>query len=183
MKATILILVTLWLTLPQNTDRSGQPAAHDESRFDVPPPREPISDGAAKDAALLERSPYRPQVFSRDFHATKAEDEAELTRVMEYQRALLERRYDLSDRPSPVMMSGGRRAVQEGVRVRLPNGVTWEQLAGMTPDEIRERGVFPRGFLPRTPWSSSTSSSGHDSPQRRSEIWSRFSEPYDPERE
>ena len=38
--------------------------------------------------------------------------------------------------------------LQEGVRVKLPPGLTWEQLAAMSPDEIRERGLWPKGFLP-----------------------------------
>ena len=38
--------------------------------------------------------------------------------------------------------------LQEGIRVKLPPGVTWEQLAAMSPDEIRERGLWPKGFLP-----------------------------------
>ena len=54
-------------------------------------------------------------------------------------------RYDLSDRPMPgVMMSGGRKPVQDGVRVKLPAGATWDGLAAMTPDEIRERGPAAR---------------------------------------
>ncbi len=40
------------------------------------------------------------------------------------------------------------KAVQCGVRARLPAGVTWEQLAAMTPAQIKERGAFPLGFLP-----------------------------------
>ena len=47
-----------------------------------------------------------------------------------------------------VMMSGGGKPVQAGVRVKLPPGVTWESLAAMSPDEIRERGLLPEGFLP-----------------------------------
>jgi cytochrome c peroxidase len=46
------------------------------------------------------------------------------------------------------MMSGGRRSVQGGVRVKLPKGVTWDQLAAMTPDEVRAKGLLPAGFLP-----------------------------------
>jgi cytochrome c peroxidase len=38
--------------------------------------------------------------------------------------------------------------VQEGVRVRLPAGMTWERLGAMRPEEIRERDLFPKGFLP-----------------------------------
>jgi cytochrome c peroxidase len=45
------------------------------------------------------------------------------------------------------MMSGGRRAVQGSVRVKLSEGVTWTSLAEMSPQEIRERGLLPLGFL------------------------------------
>jgi cytochrome c peroxidase len=69
--------------------------------------------------------------------------------IMKRQMALLEQRYDLSDRPAEgLMMSGGGRAVQEGVRVKLPQGATWAELAEMTPEEIRTKGLWPSGFLP-----------------------------------
>ena len=68
---------------------------------------------------------------------------------MQRQQTLLEQRYDLGDQPiSGQMMSGRRKPVQGGVRVKLPAGVTWDDLAAMTPDQIRERGLFPSGFLP-----------------------------------
>jgi hypothetical protein len=46
------------------------------------------------------------------------------------------------------MMSGGHKPVQDGVRVPLPQGVTWDSLAAMTPNEIRDRGLLPAGFMP-----------------------------------
>lgn len=46
------------------------------------------------------------------------------------------------------MMSGGKKAVQEGVRAKLPKGMTWEKLAEMTPEEVREKGLWPKGFFP-----------------------------------
>src|SRR5260370_23306698 len=68
---------------------------------------------------------------------------------MQRQQALLAERYDLSNRPAPgLMMSGGRKAVQQGVRVKLPAGLTWERLAAMSPHEIRENDLFPKGFFP-----------------------------------
>ena len=76
-------------------------------------------------------------------------DQAAKPTVMQRQQALLAERYDLGNRPAPgVMMSGGRKAVQQGVRVKLPAGLTWERLAAMSPDEIREKDLFPQGFLP-----------------------------------
>ncbi len=61
---------------------------------------------------------------------------------------LLNERYDLSNRPAPgVTMSRGK-PVQEGVRVKLPAGTTWDSLAATSPDEIRGKNSFPMGFYP-----------------------------------
>jgi len=67
---------------------------------------------------------------------------------MKEQLALLQERYDLSNRPvKGVTMTRGK-PVQGGVRVKLPPGMTWEQLASMAPAEIRKRGLLPKGFVP-----------------------------------
>jgi hypothetical protein len=93
-------------------------------------------------------APYRP-LQSLPLDVVKANDEAEKPQVMANQRMVLERRYDLLNNPiRGVMMSGGRKPVQGGVRVKLAAGVIWEMLAGMSPDEIRQRGLFPPGFTP-----------------------------------
>jgi cytochrome c peroxidase len=69
-------------------------------------------------------------------------------KTMQRARAQLEERYDLGNHPvRGVTMTRGK-AVQGGVRVKLPRGVTWDQLAAMTPADIRSRGLFPKGFLP-----------------------------------
>jgi cytochrome c peroxidase len=66
----------------------------------------------------------------------------------ERQQKMLEERYDLADRPAQgVTMSRGK-PVQEGVRVKLPTGTTWEQLASMTLEEIKEKNLWPAGFYP-----------------------------------
>jgi cytochrome c peroxidase len=89
-----------------------------------------------------------PIVAEESFKAVMDRDMREKAGVMRRQQTLLESRYDLGNRPMKLMMSGGRRAVQQGVRVKLPAGMTWERLAAMNPDEIREKGLFPQGFLP-----------------------------------
>jgi len=38
--------------------------------------------------------------------------------------------------------------VQEGVRVRLPDGMTWDKLGKMSPADIRKQNNLPHGFLP-----------------------------------
>ncbi|HMJ56921.1 MAG TPA: cytochrome B6 [Polyangiaceae bacterium] len=83
-----------------------------------------------------------------DFPALMKAKIAEKDIAMTRQQALLDARYDLADRPSPdVTMSRGK-PVQQGVRVKLPTGQTWEALAEQTPEQIRAADLFPPGFLP-----------------------------------
>src|SRR6266446_8954040 len=64
------------------------------------------------------------------------------------QQELLAERYDLSNHPAAgVTMSRGK-PVQEGVRVKLPSGMTWEKLAAMSPGEIQSKNLWPAGFFP-----------------------------------
>jgi len=61
---------------------------------------------------------------------------------------LLNERYDLSDRRAPgITMSRGK-PLQEGVRAKLLPGMTWEKLTAMSPEEIRDKSLFPKGFYP-----------------------------------
>lgn len=91
---------------------------------------------------------YRPLAM-QPLSEVKANDEAMKSAVMHRQRQLLERRYDLSDRPMKgVMMSGGMKPVQDGVRVKLPKDVTWDGLASLSPAKIKEKDILPEGFLP-----------------------------------
>lgn len=91
---------------------------------------------------------YMPVVIEEDFEAIMAKDVEEKAEYMDRQMELLERRYDLSDNPADVMMSAERKYIQQGVRVKLPEGLTWEQLAEMSPAEIKEKDLLPEGFLP-----------------------------------
>src|SRR5450759_78666 len=91
---------------------------------------------------------YDPVDSKEDFASIMARMKAAKPEIMKRQMDLLNARYDLSDRPAKgVTMSRGK-AVQEGVRIRLLKGMTWEKLAAMSPDEIREKGLFPAGFFP-----------------------------------
>jgi len=87
-------------------------------------------------------------VGQQTFPEMMAKDKADKAAVMARQKELLESRYDLTPRPdNNVRMSRGK-PIQVGPAARLPQGVTWEQLAGMSSDEIRDKGLFPLGFLP-----------------------------------
>ncbi len=101
-----------------------------------------FSDSLPPDAS------YRP-LPTQPFSVVRATDEAQKPAVMRRQAELLQERYDLSDRPMPgVFMSGKRKAVQGGVRVKLPQGVTWDMLAQMSPSAIAEGEMLPPGFTP-----------------------------------
>ena len=107
-----------------------------------------ISSLAAVADPLPPDATYRP-LPTQPLEAVKAIDEADKPQVMQRQRDLLAQRYDVTDRPMQgVMMSGGRKPVQDGVRVRLSPGTAWDALAAMSPSEIRVQGLLPAGFMP-----------------------------------
>jgi cytochrome c peroxidase len=83
-----------------------------------------------------------------DFPGLMAAKIAVKPEVESRQAALLNIRYDLADHPSPTATMTRGKTTQEGVRVRLPAGLTWEALAAMSPEEIRQADVFPAGFFP-----------------------------------
>ena len=93
-------------------------------------------------------SSYMPVDIKENFATIMARMKAAKPEVMKRQMDLLTARYDLSNRPAQgVTMTRGK-ALQEGVRVKLPPGMTWEKLVATSPDEIREKDLFPQGFLP-----------------------------------
>lgn len=103
---------------------------------------------AAKEKGKEVVSSYAPVVIKEPFATTLERMKAEKPKVMARQMELLKMRYDLSNRPAKgVTMTRGK-PIQEGVRVKLPSGMTWEKLAALTPEEIKEKGLWPAGFLP-----------------------------------
>ena len=94
------------------------------------------------------KSSFSPVVIEEPFEAVRQRMTGAKDGIMARQRNLLAERYDLANRPSGDATMFRGKAVQGGVRAKLPAGVTWEQLATMTPAQIKERGAFPLGFLP-----------------------------------
>ncbi len=91
---------------------------------------------------------YSPVALTEPFDSVKARMEAAKPEIMKRQMDLLNERYDLSDRPMEGVTSGRGKPVQEGVRVKLPEGVSWKSLASMKASDIKEKGLWPKGFLP-----------------------------------
>jgi cytochrome c peroxidase len=99
-----------------------------------PPPRAPTS--------------YLPVDLKEPFAAVMQRMKAAQPAVQKRQADLLAERYDLANRAAAgVTMTRGK-PVQDGVRIKLPAGTSWAQLAGLNSNDIRERGLFPKGFLP-----------------------------------
>ena len=93
-------------------------------------------------------SSYSPVVEQETFAQTLARMQAAKPEIERRHGRLLMERYDLSDRPAQgVTMSHGK-PVQDGVRVKLPEGKSWQDLAAMSPEEIRGQKLWPKGFLP-----------------------------------
>lgn len=104
----------------------------------------------AADAQVADRAKtsYAPVAVTEPFDTTMKRMSDAKDEIMKRQMDLLAERYDLSNKPAVNAKMFRGKAVQEGVRVKLPAGVTWDDLAGMTPAEIKEKGAWPAGFFP-----------------------------------
>ena len=92
-----------------------------------------VSISTFAQSPLRGESSYSPVVIKESFEAIMARMKAAKPGVMKRQMDLLNERYDLSNRPATgVTMSRGK-PVQDGVRAKLPAGMTWERLAAMSP--------------------------------------------------
>ncbi|HEX7476093.1 MAG TPA: hypothetical protein VF318_09040, partial [Dehalococcoidales bacterium] len=98
--------------------------------------------------AAEKSSSYAPVDIKEDFQTILKRMNAEKPKLMKRQLDLLNERYDLGDRPAGDVAMFRGKPLQEGVRIKLPKGETWEKLSAMNPDEIKEKDVFPPGFLP-----------------------------------
>ena len=100
------------------------------------------------DAARAQQQ--RPSSFSpvieEPFDVVRARDKAAKAGVAAAHQRLLNERYDLSQRvDESVRMTRGK-PIPVGPTARLKPGLTWDRLGQMTPEAIREQGVFP--YLP-----------------------------------
>lgn len=93
-------------------------------------------------------SSYLPVVDKETFQAVMQRMTAAKQTFIDKQNTLLNQRYDLANNPSKNASMSNGKPIQEGIRVKLPANITWDQLAKMSPEEIKKKGLFPQGFLP-----------------------------------
>ena len=121
----LFIIAVLGLALPKL--RSGEPNADPQERG---------------------QTSYMKVDITEPFSSIMARMTAAKPDIEKEHTELLNERYDLSNRPAPGVTMERGKPVQEGVRVKLPPGTTWAELAAMSPEEIREKNLFPKGFYP-----------------------------------
>ncbi len=105
---------------------------------------------ATNAVAQDQSKPAPPSSFSsvieEPFAVVLRRDKANKPQVMAAAKRLLEERYDLTGRvDSNTKMTRGK-PVPMGPTARLKGGVTWEQLGRMSPDDIKDKNLFP--YLP-----------------------------------
>ena len=117
--------------------------------------------GPAKDHKDIGKTSYDqidvPVILGRESFATMmAKDKAAKAAVIARQMALLKERYDLTRRVDEKCLMTRGKPIPVGPAARLPEGMTWEKLAALAPDDIRNKGCSPRASCP-CPTSSTTS--------------------------
>ena len=125
--AATAMIAMAWAMGPAQQPRGQQPPANAKSSYDQIAP------------VLLGKDTFRDVL---------AKDKADRPSVTARHKKLLEERYDLGARPDNAATMSRGKPLQIGPATRLPEGMTWEKLAAMSPEEIRSKGLFPAGFLP-----------------------------------
>jgi len=99
-------------------------------------------------AALFVSGAVTVAAAEEDFATLVKRLQAEKPAFAERQKKLLAERYDLADRPAQGVTMARGKPVQAGVRVKVPDGLTWEKLGAMSPAEIKSKNQWPAGFYP-----------------------------------
>lgn len=92
--------------------------------------------------------PLAAQPPANDLAGVMAKMKAAKGDIAKKHNEMLAARYDLGDRAAGDAKMTRGKPVQQGPRAKLPNGATWQALAALSPAEMREKGLFPHGFLP-----------------------------------
>jgi hypothetical protein len=124
----------------------AQQESKQESQMAAPNPYLRGTEGYYKGPRGL--TSYMRVAIDQPFAARMDHDVTAKPGIEREHQALLEERYDLGDHPAQGVTMERGKPLQEGVRVKLAPGVTWEQLAAMSPDDIRKRDLWPKGFRP-----------------------------------
>ena len=115
-------------------------------------PSSPIFEDQPKEGRISGFDFYRDPLNADEPNQDPAEivkkESASKPKVMEAQRELLERRYNLDPKLDPEAKMSRGKPLAVGPTARLPQGMVWERLAELSPEEIKQQGIFPYPSLP-----------------------------------
>jgi cytochrome c peroxidase len=127
-------------------DRSGIFSASSARPADASIPGQP--QGGRIAGFDFYRDPLNaPKPFTA-FEEILEKESAAKPQVMDAQRKLLEARYDLQPKLDPQARMSRGKPLCVGPTVRLGAGLAWDALAALSPEQIRDRGIFPYPPLP-----------------------------------
>lgn len=118
---------------------SAQPASNDLSAQ--------ADEGKVK-GFDFSRDPLNAKEPNQSPEKIKETDIAAKPQITAAQRKLLNSRYDLTAKPDAEAKMTRGKPLPVGPTARLPDGLTWDQLGGKSPEEIREKSWFPYPPLP-----------------------------------
>jgi cytochrome c peroxidase len=128
---------------------------HDRSGvFDAPQaePASPVFEKQPKEGKIsgfdFVRDPLNADKPFEKLEDIIARESAAKPAVMQAQQTLLQQRYNLEPRLDPDAKMSRGKPLAVGPTARLQDGMTWDKLAQMPPDDIRAQGIFPYLALP-----------------------------------
>ncbi len=95
----------------------------------------------------MQESSYAPVMITKSFEAVREMDVAEKAEVMSKHMAMLNERFDLSGKTDPAAKMSGGKPLPVGPTAKIGD-LSWESLGAMSPEEIKQKGVFPYTPLP-----------------------------------
>jgi cytochrome c peroxidase len=123
---------------------------HDKSAaFDwkAPAPLNPALKGQPNEGRItgfeFSRDPLNADQPFRTFEEVMKKESAAKPNVTAAQKKLLEARYNLAPKHDPELKMSRGKPICTGPTARLAEGVTWDSIATMPPDEIRKQSAFP----------------------------------------
>jgi len=105
-----------------------------------------VPGGAYAKEMKMQESSYAPVKITESFEAVRKWDVAEKAEVMSKHMEMLRERYDLSGKTDPAAKMSGGKPLPVGPTAKIISGISWESLGAMSPEEIRQKGIFP--YLP-----------------------------------
>ncbi|HYX31743.1 MAG TPA: hypothetical protein VE954_01425 [Oligoflexus sp.] len=144
--SVVAVLATSLYACHQKSDLMNR---KDRAASPVPSPnQQPPSPPSTGTPGQPGDTSYHPVALTESFADMRSRLIAGKGDAEKLQNDLLNQRYDMSQRSEAgVTMSRGK-PVQTGVRARLAPNMTWDKLAQMKPEEIRQQNAFPGGFMP-----------------------------------